>query len=118
MTTLAERIRSSRLKSGLSQMELAEQAQLTQQMISKLESGTSQSTSAIFAIAKSLNVSAYWLWLDKEVPSLEPLFYDNEIVTKAWQALSEQQRAHVCEYILEISQLETSGMHPSKKDNK
>lgn len=118
MTTLAERIRSSRLKSGLSQMELAEQAQLTQQMISKLESGTSQSTSAIFAIAKSLNVSAYWLWLDKEVPTLEPLFYDNEIVTKAWHALSEQQRAHVCEYILEISQLETSKIKSSDKHNK
>lgn len=123
MTTLAERIRSSRLKSGLSQMELAEQTQLTQQMISKLEGGLSQSTSAIFAIAKSLNVSAYWLWLGKEAPSLAPLFYDNEIVTTAWQALSEQQRVHVCEYILEISQLETfetqsSEIKSSDKNNK
>ena len=76
MKTLAERIRSSRLRSGLSQMELAEQTQLTQQMISKLESGTSQSTSAIFAIAKSLGVSAHWLWLGKETSSSVPLFYD------------------------------------------
>ena len=49
--------------------------------------------------------------------------YDNEIVTTAWQALSEQQRVHVCEYILEISQLETfetqsSEIKSSDKNNK
>lgn len=104
MKTLAERIRSSRLKSGLSQVELADQTQLTQQMISKLESGTSQSTSAILAIAKALNVSAHWLWSGKEgSASASPLFYGDEIIHKAWQALSDQQRTEVCQYILEIS---------------
>jgi len=108
MKTLAERIRSSRLKSGLSQMELAEQTQLTQQMISKLESGTSQSTSAIFAIAKSLEVSAHWLWLGKETSSSTPLFYDDKTVNEAWQSLSDQQRSHACEYIIELSKLEVT----------
>ena len=108
MKTLAERIRSSRLRSGLSQMELAEQTQLTQQMISKLESGTSQSTSAIFAIAKSLGVSAHWLWLGKETSSSVPLFYDDKTVNEAWQSLSDQQRTHVCEYIIELSKVEAT----------
>jgi len=107
MKTLAERIRTSRVKCGLSQMELAEQTQLTQQMISKLESGASQSTSAIFAIAKALNVSAHWLWLGKETSTSSPLFYNDEIVNNAWKALTDQQRTNVCEYILEISKDQT-----------
>lgn len=105
MKTLAERIKSSRLKSGLSQVDLADQTQLTQQMISKLESGTSQSTSAILAIAKALNVSAHWLWLGKENPISTPLFYSNETVHNAWQSLTDQQQGDVCEYILELSKL-------------
>jgi transcriptional regulator with XRE-family HTH domain len=103
MKTLAERIRSSRLKSGLSQMELAEQTQLTQQMISKLESGSSQSTSAILAIAKALRVSAHWLWQGSKVPTAPPPFYDDEMLHQAWLALTDKQRNEICEYILDVS---------------
>ena len=113
MKTLAERIRSSRLKSGLSQVNLADQTQLTQQMISKLESGTSQSTSTILAIAKALNVSAHWLWLGKESPTSTPLFYSNETVHKAWQSLTDQQRNSVCEYILKLSKPDANKEDPT-----
>lgn len=105
METLAERIRLSRLKSGFSQMELAEQSHLTQQMISKLESGASQSTSAIFAIAESLGVSANWLWLGTDTLPNTPFEYDDKTVSDAWQALSDQQRSHACEYIIALSKL-------------
>lgn len=105
MKTLAERIRSSRLKSGLSQGDLAEQTHLTQQMISKLESGTSQSTSAMLDIAKTLRVSVHWLWLGQDSSTLSPLFYSDEIVQEAWLSLTDEQRTYVCEYILEMRKL-------------
>lgn len=88
-------------------MELAEQTQLTQQMISKLESGTSQSTSAILSIAKALGVSAYWLWLGDEEhlrkDSNTMLFHDHT-VAEAWLLLSEEQQDKVRQYILQLGE--------------
>ena len=107
---MAERIRSARLKSSLSQLQLAREANLTQQMISKLESGNSQSTSAIFSIAKTLGVSAHWLWLGTENPNLgsTPFIYDDKILAAAWDTLSDQQRAEICNHIMQLSERNSS----------
>jgi len=104
---MADRIKAARLKSGLSQAELSEQTHLTQQMISKLESGRSQSTSAIFAIAKALHVSAYWLWLGADSnfhQGSNAAFFDDKSLSDAWLLLSDQQRDEICKYILRLSQ--------------
>ncbi len=104
---MADRIKAARLKSGLSQAELSEQTHLTQQMISKLESGRSQSTSAIFAIAKALHVSAYWLWLGADShchKGSHAAFFDDSSLSEAWLLLSNEQRDEICKYILRLSQ--------------
>lgn len=81
-------------------MDLAKETRLTQQMISKLESGASRSTSAILPIARALKVPADWLWQGQE--SSEPLSFDNKAVQQTWLSLTDKQRQEVCEYILTI----------------
>jgi transcriptional regulator with XRE-family HTH domain len=106
METMADRIKVARLKSGLSQAELSVQAHLTQQMISKLESGRSQSTSAIFAIGEALGVSAYWLWLgenDNSHQGSNTAFFDDKSLSEAWLLLSDQQRDEICKHIFKLS---------------
>ena len=106
MNTMADRIKAARLKSGLSQVELSEQTHLTQQMISKLESGRSQSTSAIFAIAKALGVSAYWLGLETDEDFHQgsiAAFFDDRSISEAWLLLSDLQRYEICKHIFQLS---------------
>lgn len=103
---MADRIKAARLKSGLSQAELSMQTHLTQQMISKLESGRSQSTSAIFAIGKALSVSVYWLWLgggDNSHRGSNTAFFDDRSLSEAWLLLSDQQRNKICKHIFQLS---------------
>ncbi|MEH6468394.1 MAG: helix-turn-helix transcriptional regulator [Porticoccus sp.] len=108
---MADRIKVTRLKSGLSQAELSVQTDLTQQMISKLENGRSQSTSAIFAIGKALGVSAYWLWLgegDNSHQGSNAAFFDGRSLSEAWLLLSDSQRNEICEYIVQLSKSKLS----------
>ncbi|MDN7558194.1 helix-turn-helix domain-containing protein [Burkholderia orbicola] len=60
---LGTRIHQARKALGLSQMDLAQEAQISQSTISGLESGRRQDTgsSELFAIASALHESAYWL---------------------------------------------------------
>lgn len=83
-------------------MDLAKETRLTQQMISKLESGASRSTSAILPIARALKVSADWLWQGQESSEPPPLLFDNKVVQQTWLSLTDKQRQEVCEYILTI----------------
>ncbi len=101
MNDLAYRIRSARQHAGLSQAQLALETRLTQQMISKLESGQSRSTSAIFAIAKALGVSAEWLWLGGEQTTNLPFEHDHDLA-RAWQNLSEEQRGEISCHIMTL----------------
>jgi transcriptional regulator with XRE-family HTH domain len=106
MKTMAGRLKAARLKSGLSQAELSVQTHLTQQMISKLEGGHSQSTSAIFAIGKALGVSAYWLWLGESESShhnSDTAFFDDSSLSEAWLLLSDQQRDEISKHIFQLS---------------
>ena len=100
MNDMAYRIRTTRQQAGLSQAQLATETCLTQQMISKLESGQSRSTSAIFSIARVLGVCAEWLWLGGDKTISQPFDHD---LARAWQNLSEEQRAEISDHIMSLS---------------
>ncbi|WP_246221745.1 helix-turn-helix domain-containing protein [Marichromatium bheemlicum] len=57
----SKRLRQRRLALGLTQRELATRSGMSQQMISRLESGRAESTGDIVALAQALTVSAEWL---------------------------------------------------------
>lgn len=103
MKNMAYRIRTARLQAGQSQAQLARETKLTQQMISKLESGQSRSTSAIFAIANALGVSAEWLWLGDEANPEVQMFKDAPLLLEAWLRLSMEQRDEISRQIIELS---------------
>jgi|GEM_PF-3344526 len=59
--TLAKRIKQERTALGLSQKALSAEAGISQQMVGKLELGTTEETSKLVQLAAALNVSADWL---------------------------------------------------------
>ncbi|EEP7757766.1 helix-turn-helix transcriptional regulator [Salmonella enterica] len=66
MKTLAERLKYSREKAGLSQSQLAEIINLSQQSVAKIEAGETLQPRKIKEIAKALGVSQKWLQLGIE----------------------------------------------------
>ncbi|MBH3417583.1 helix-turn-helix transcriptional regulator [Pseudomonas asiatica] len=58
---LSERIRAARQHAGLTQRELAEKIGIAQTAISQLESGKTQRSTYLLAIASACNVSSFWL---------------------------------------------------------
>ncbi len=66
MTTIAERLKRAREKSGLSQNELAEKVGLTQQSIAKIENGLTSQPRKIKELALALGVEQKWLLLGIE----------------------------------------------------
>ncbi|MFJ2981225.1 MULTISPECIES: XRE family transcriptional regulator [unclassified Pseudomonas] len=58
---LSERIKQARKHAGLTQRELADQVGIAQTAISQLESGKTQRSSYLMAIAKTCGVSSAWL---------------------------------------------------------
>lgn len=61
MESLGQRLKTAREAAKLSQRALARRTGLSQQLISKLESGLIESTTEIFPLAKALLVDARWL---------------------------------------------------------
>lgn len=61
LVTLGQRLLFARKKRGLNQTQLGEAADIGQPMVSKLEKGTANETSAIARLAAALDVSADWL---------------------------------------------------------
>lgn len=62
MTTIGERIKKARLAKGLSQVELAGAAQVSQPTVANWESGShAPRQQVIFRIAKILSSSSHWL---------------------------------------------------------
>lgn len=58
---LATRLTETRKSLGYSQRELAHLSGVSQQMISKLETGNAEGTRDIVALARALNITAHWL---------------------------------------------------------
>ena len=61
MTKLSDRIFSARMKSGLTQHQLAEKAGCSQGLIGNLEAGIQKSSTKIIYIAAALEVDPVWL---------------------------------------------------------
>ncbi|KXS55051.1 MAG: XRE family transcriptional regulator [Marinobacter sp. T13-3] len=58
---LGDRVKSLRLARGLSQPKLAEQAELSQASISRIEKNTPETTDNILELAAALQCNPYWL---------------------------------------------------------
>lgn len=59
--SLADRLKELRRKAGLTQMELARKAKVSQQTISNIERGRVRSARDLVKIAKALNITADYL---------------------------------------------------------
>jgi transcriptional regulator with XRE-family HTH domain len=57
----SERVKKAREHAGLNQAELAKATGLTQQMVSRIESGTVKGSTAVNRIAMTCKVNPFWL---------------------------------------------------------
>lgn len=62
MTKLGDRLRQIRRQAGMTQTQLAERAKVSQQTVSKIESGRARSTKELVKIARALGVTADYLY--------------------------------------------------------
>jgi transcriptional regulator with XRE-family HTH domain/quercetin dioxygenase-like cupin family protein len=71
MDNLGQRLKSVRLKAGMTLRELARQAEVSPSLISQIENGKSQpSVGTLYTFSKLLNVSVDELFEDRESPEL------------------------------------------------
>jgi len=59
--SIGKRIKESRVQEGITQKELSKRSEVSQQMISKLESGKSDKTNDVHKLARALNRNSMWL---------------------------------------------------------
>lgn len=101
MSTLAERVRTSRKALKLSQKAVAAEAGMIQQMISKLETGKAFYTRRFVQLADALKVNQAWLITGEGSPdpgAQEPI---SDFYVLA-NLLSEQQRDSFAAMMREI----------------
>lgn len=95
MKTLAQRFTASREKAGLTQLQLAEKAKVSQTSISKIESGDTKKPKDINRFAKILRVSAEFLETGEEPENkaglLDGLSYSAADLVMLIQELDKQQ---------------------------
>lgn len=97
MQTLAERVAKRREQLGLSQKNLAEKIQVSQQSINKIESGQTRSPRNLDKLAEALEVSPQWLLFgDKPAPAIAKDAYDNEIKASSlrveeWESMNRDK---------------------------
>jgi transcriptional regulator with XRE-family HTH domain len=94
--TLAERLRMARVHAKLSQPQLAERSGVSQQMISRLERGSSKGSAGIVNLAIVCGVRPEWL-SDGTEPMLSDPEPIAEVMRLAWaiQSLPPNDRAHL-----------------------
>jgi len=112
--TLGDRLLQARKSSGLTQSQLAEKSGQTQQMISKLESGRSNETAGIVALAMACGVRPEWLFNGNgsmPPPLAEPNIDPEALaLARAIEALSPETRRHLSALVSSLSQ-------PVRNDN-
>lgn len=97
MQTLAERVAKRREQLGLSQKNLAEKIQVSQQSINKIESGQTRSPRNLDKLAEALEVSPQWLLFgDKPAPVIANDAFDNEIKASSlrveeWESMNRDK---------------------------
>lgn len=72
MKTIGQRLKHARKLARITQKQLAEASGVSQQMISKLESGKSQETTGVPGLARVLNCDLYWLYDGSGTPPNDP----------------------------------------------
>jgi transcriptional regulator with XRE-family HTH domain len=94
--TLGQRIRAARKHAGLTQVQLAEAAGISQQTVSLLETDQQDESASVVAIARACNVNPFWLQLE-EGHMLDPMLRTGEALRSTVVAMepldSRDQRA-------------------------
>lgn len=97
------RLRHARKLRGLTQVELAKKAAVTQASISDLERGKSRSFRGVtlIAVARVLNVGTEWLQTGKGSMEKQDIHLSDDalVVAQAWQRLTPEVRAKVADMI-------------------
>lgn len=101
--TLAFRLRQARKNAGMTQQELADRAGMTRDAIAKIETGQSQQTRKIMAIAKALDVSAAWLQFGVE--EIDTLSKDSIEFALAYQKLPKDQQETIDKLMKKMSDI-------------
>lgn len=112
------RLKHARKLRGKSQVELAQEAKVTQASISDLERGKSKTFrgTTLIAIAQSLQVNPEWLAKGigrMEDGDMPPLPMEAERVARDWLKLAPEVRARIADMIREMvkqSQAETKAV--------
>lgn len=105
--TVADRIKQARQLAGLSQLALADRAEVPQPVVSRLERGKQRGGKHLLAIAAACSVRLEWLQIGAgpmregeavdvpAVPKDPPLTEDERKLLNAWRAADHQKRAAV-----------------------
>lgn len=120
--TIKLRLRHARKLRGLSQVQLAEAAKVTQASISDLERGKSKSFrgETLVAIARTLHVSPEWLAKGvgrMEDDDMPPLPIEAQRVARDWLKLAPEVRVKIADMLREMvkqSQAETKAVDDAK----
>lgn len=113
--TMANRIKKRRLELGLSQTQLAEKSGVSQQMISKLETGKTEDTSAIVPLAKALETSAEELEDGAPAPTAKPRQRSDTVEVRLYNALGSMGKGAINEDAVQIGTLTFKRRSFSKK---
>lgn len=125
---LKDRLKQARKNAGKSQKDVAENVGITQSTLSQLESGLISSSTFLPAIAKFLDVDAYWLQtgigksscqITKDLSSNAQIKNEAEIpyfndfdVTRGWKTLDKSPQDETCTTLrIPQSTLERMAIH-------
>lgn len=94
--SLATRLKQARAAAGLSQMELAKKAGISQATIGNLEAGIRGATVHLVEIALVLGVAPNWLKTGNLAQSSEQSAWPFESLSaRRWSTLTERQRGRI-----------------------
>lgn len=102
--TLAERIQKARNHAGLKQGQLAERAGISQQAVSRLETGEQKTTTDIVQIAVACGVRPEWLAME-EGEMVDGLYIHDERLKHALLIMQQMPEYAVDDAIKELAQM-------------
>lgn len=105
MLTLAERLTRLRGERSLTQTQLARLSGVRQGMISRIETGQSQSVKAVGKIAAALNVSVSWLQFGVLAPS-----DDGQRLVEIFELLGAADRARLLAIAEALEKISRKGL--------
>ncbi|MFZ1493002.1 MAG: helix-turn-helix transcriptional regulator [Candidatus Competibacter denitrificans] len=88
---MADRLKARRKQMGLTQVELAQKASMTQQMIQQLETRKVLTTGKLVQLADALGVRPQWLESGAE-PMVESMTMDEREFLEAYRAMNQAEK--------------------------